>query len=75
MAPDIGLHNHDLELVLSYGSDDKDAICGYYDYDNSSALSYDDDNECCFKITQPPQHEEIQTPHLPVTIFDPAKKE
>ncbi|KAF2554466.1 hypothetical protein F2Q68_00016848 [Brassica cretica] len=29
IAPDIDLEGHDLEYVLSYDSDDNDAICGY----------------------------------------------
>ncbi|CAF1810361.1 unnamed protein product [Brassica napus] len=59
IAPDIDLEGHDLESVLSYDSDDNDAICGYSEYDNSSESSLD----------------EIQTPHLPVTIFDPSCQE
>ncbi|KAF3592482.1 hypothetical protein DY000_02024515 [Brassica cretica] len=80
MSLDIDLEGHDLESVLSYDSDDDDAICGYSEYDNSSESSLDDDDDCyddncCFKITKMPRHDEIQTPHLPVTIFDPSCQE
>ncbi|KAF3486183.1 hypothetical protein F2Q69_00055305 [Brassica cretica] len=75
IAPDIDLEGHDLELVLSYDSDDNDAICGYSDYENSSESSPDEDDDCCLKITKLPRHDEIQTPHLPVTIFDPSCQE
>ena len=75
IAPDIDFEGHDLESVLSYDSDDNDAICGYSDYDNSSESSPDEDDDCCFKIIKMPRHDEIQTPHLPVTIFDPSCQE
>ncbi|ESQ37601.1 hypothetical protein EUTSA_v100029341mg, partial [Eutrema salsugineum] len=77
IAPDLDFNNHDLESVLSYDSDEQDAICGYSDYDYSSDSSSEEEvnNDCCFKITRMPQNEEIQTPHLPVTIFDPSQKE
>ncbi|KAF2543100.1 hypothetical protein F2Q68_00031661 [Brassica cretica] len=45
LAPDIDLEGHDLESVLSYDSDDDDAICGYSEYDNSSESSLDDDDD------------------------------
>ncbi|CAH2052391.1 unnamed protein product [Thlaspi arvense] len=65
IAPDIDLDNHDLETVLSYDTDDKDAICGYSNSDNSSESSYrEDEEECCFQITQMPRQDKIQTPHL-----------
>ncbi|CAA7035319.1 unnamed protein product [Microthlaspi erraticum] len=76
IAPDIDIDNHDLESVLSYDSDDKDALCEYSEYDYSSESSDgENEDECCFKITQIPKKDEIQTPHLPVTIFDPSEKE
>ncbi|ESQ44802.1 hypothetical protein EUTSA_v10003417mg, partial [Eutrema salsugineum] len=77
IAPDLDFDNHDLESVLSYDSDEQDAICGYSDYDYSSDSSEEEEvnNDCCFKITRMLQKEEIQTPHLPVTIFDPSQKE
>ncbi|KAF2544639.1 hypothetical protein F2Q68_00031659 [Brassica cretica] len=75
IAPDIDLEGHDLESVLSYDSDDNDVICGYSEYDNSSESSLDEDDDCCFKITKMPRHDEIQTPHVPVTIFDPSCRE
>ncbi|KAF3529397.1 hypothetical protein DY000_02041477 [Brassica cretica] len=59
----------------SLGDDDNDATCSYSDYDNSSESSPDEDDDCCFKITKFPRHDEIQTPHLPVTIFDPSCQE
>ncbi|KAF8071423.1 hypothetical protein N665_1127s0003 [Sinapis alba] len=64
IAPDIDLDSHDLESVLSYDSDDNNAICGYSEYDSSSVSSPDEDDECCFKITKLPRHEEIITPHF-----------
>ncbi|WZY99633.1 hypothetical protein YC2023_071962 [Brassica napus] len=75
IAPDIDLEGHDLESVLSYDSDDNDAICGYSDYDNSSDSSAEEENDCCFKITKIPRHDDIQTPHLPVMILDPSGQE
>ncbi|ESQ46588.1 hypothetical protein EUTSA_v100007050mg, partial [Eutrema salsugineum] len=78
IAPDLDFDSHDLESVLSYDSDEQDAICGYSDYDYSSDSSSGEEevnNDCCFKITRMPQKKEIQTPHLPVTIFDPSQKE
>ena len=75
IAPNIDLEGHDLESVLSYDSDDNDAICGYSDYDNSSDSSADKENDCCFKNTKMPRHDDIQTPHLPVMIFDPSGQE
>ncbi|KAF8051624.1 hypothetical protein N665_1689s0001 [Sinapis alba] len=75
IAPDIDLDSHDLESILSYDSDDNNSNCGYSKYDSSSESSPDEDDECCFKITKLSRHEEIQTPHLPVTIFDPSCKE
>uniref|UniRef100_A0A1J3EQA9 Reverse transcriptase n=1 Tax=Noccaea caerulescens TaxID=107243 RepID=A0A1J3EQA9_NOCCA len=76
IVPNVDLDNHDLESVLSYDSDDKDALCEYSDSDYSSDSSDNDDGEeCCFKITQLPKHDEIQNPNLPVTIFDPSRRE
>ncbi|CAH8272264.1 unnamed protein product [Arabidopsis lyrata] len=76
IAPDLDIDNHDLESILSYDSDENDAICSYSDYDESSESSSEDEkDDCCFKITQMPQEDELQTPHLPVTIFDPSKRE
>ncbi|KAG7543374.1 Zinc finger CCHC-type superfamily [Arabidopsis thaliana x Arabidopsis arenosa] len=90
IAPDLDIDNHDLESILSYDSDENDAICSYSDYDESSESSSEDEkDDCCFKIAQMPQEkelqtphlpempqeEELQTPHLPVTIFDPSRRE
>ena len=54
-APYIDLEGNDLKSVLSYNSDNNDAICCYSDYDNSSKLSPDEDDDCCFKITKMPR--------------------
>ena len=51
-APYIDLEGNDLKSVLSYNSDNNDAICCYSDYDNSSKSSPDEDNDSCFKITK-----------------------
>ncbi|KAG7547611.1 Viral movement protein [Arabidopsis suecica] len=76
IAPDLDIDNHDLESILSYDSDEDDAICSYSDYDESSESSSEDEkDDCCFKISQMPQEEELQTPHLPETIFDPSRRE
>ncbi|CAH2065145.1 unnamed protein product [Thlaspi arvense] len=75
IAPDIDLDNHDLESVLSYDSDDNDVICGYSDSDVSSESSSEEEKDCCFKITEILRQDEVQPPHLPVTIFDPWRKE
>ncbi|CAH8278553.1 unnamed protein product [Arabidopsis lyrata] len=77
IAPDLDIDNHDLESILSYDSDENDVICSYSDYDESSESSSEDEknDDCCFKITQMPQEDELQTPHLPVTIFDPSRRE
>ena len=50
IAPDIDLEGHDLESVLSYDSDDNDAICGYSDYDDSSESSQDEKKTVASKL-------------------------
>lgn len=78
IAPYIDFENHDLDSVLSYDSvdsDDNKTICGYSESDDTSESTPDKGEDCCFKITEIPKQEEIQHPHLPVTIYDPARKE